>query len=262
MRPYIIWTPPWDATSGGIMVLYHFCHEMNVRGYEAYINSSIPAPYLYTPFYNRNLENPIAVYPEIIRDNPLGCNTVARWLLNNAGKLLRQDASFFPTGELFAFSHMFNDQNLPEERIMFLPIIGTDIYRDTKQPRDKVLFYVGKGWGTPREEIPGAIEIYKETGFNPQALAYLLQTGKVLYCYDNITAMTELARLCGCPVVLIPNGEYTEEKYKEHEMGMDGLGWGKMPEPFDSDTFRERYMTLKETFYTKLDNFVRITQNV
>ena len=74
--------------------------------------------------------------------------------------------------------------------------------------------------------------------------------------------MTELARLCGCPVVLIPNGEYTEEKYKEHEMGMDGLGWGKMPEPFDSDTFRERYMTLKETFYTKLDNFVRITQNV
>jgi len=82
----------------------------------------------------------------------------------------------------------------------------------------------------------------------------------VLYCYDNITAMTELARLCGCPVVLVPNGEYTEEKYREHEMGMEGLGWGKIPEPFGSNKFMERYKNLKEVFYDKLNNFIEITQ--
>jgi hypothetical protein len=157
---------------------------------------------------------------------------------------------------------MFNSFNLPEERIMFLPIIDTKIYKDLGKERDKTLFYVGKGWKSLADWSPtvGATEINNQTGLNPYNLASLLQTAKVLYCYDNITAMTELARLCGCPVVLMPNGEYTEEQYQQHEMGMDGLGWGKVPEPFNSQKFMERYKSLKDLFYVKLDHFIAVTQ--
>jgi hypothetical protein len=264
LRPYVIWSPGWEPRSGGIRVLHHFCHELNKVGQEAYIHimdGDTTNPELNTPLWNgKSLDSPIAVYPEIAWTNYLGFNTVARWLLNNPGKI-GGPTSYPETEILFAFSHLFNDLNLPEERVMFLPIIDTGTYKDTRQVRDKVLFYVGKGRRESfLEETSGATEITNQTGFDPNNLASLLNTAKVLYCYDNITAVTDLARLCGCPVVLIPNGEYTEERYKTHELGMEGLGWGKIPDPFDSSKFMERYKNLKEVFYVKLNNFIEITQ--
>jgi len=261
MRPYVVWTPPYDRRSGGIMVMHRLCHELNERGQEAYINVDQVNTKWNTPYYGKTaLENPIVVYPEITHGNPLGYQTVVRYILNNIGKLSGPTA-YPPTDILFAFSHMFNDWGAPEERIMFLPVIDTEVYKDTGQHRDKALYYIGKG--SRRyfiDETFDAIAIDNQTGADPQNLSHLLQTATVLYCYDNITAMTELARLCGCPVVLVPNGEYSEEKYQEHEMGMEGLGWNKMPEPFDSSKFMERYKALKETFYSKLDTFIEVTQ--
>jgi hypothetical protein len=262
-RPYVIWTPGYNARSGGIMVLHNFCHELNLVGQEAYIYTmDNPArnSELNTPYMPEGLENPIVVYPEIAWTNYLNINTVVRWLLNNPGKI-SGPSSFPPNEILYAFSHMFNAFNLPEERILFLPIIDTNIYKDLRLERDKVLFYIGKGTRSSFiDETNNAIEITRETGFEPQNLVSLLNTAKVLYCYDNITAITELARLCGCPVVMIPNGDFSEEKYREHEMGMEGLGWGKMPESFDSLEFMDKYKNLKRTFYSKLERFIEVTQ--
>ena len=286
-RPYIIGTPAYDPQSGGCMVIHRFCHELNEHGQEAYVSNKTTNPAWNTPYYAAAREsdrvhdgqvtalNPsysewrdgfdvISVYPEITFGNPLGTRTVVRYLLNNAGKL-SGPKQFESSDILFAFSRMFNDFNLPEERILFLPVIDVDFFKDAGLNRNKIAYYVGKGWRNDItisiREVGAEVEITKETTTNQLNLRDILQTSKVLYCYDNITGMTELARLCGCPVVIMPNGEYTKEQYNNHEFGWNGLGWGKLPEDFDSAKFRETYLQVKEQFYDKLDRFIEITQN-
>jgi hypothetical protein len=166
---------------------------------------------------------------------------------------------------------MFNDFNLPEERVLFMPILDTDLFQDAHLPKDKITFYVGKGWRSMENDfVPKLsnedkqlpiVEITRETSKDQAHLRDIMQTSKIVYTYDNITAITEIARLCGSPVVIMPNGEYTKEQYNKHEFGWNGLGWGEPPEDFDSAKFRETYLQVKEQFYGKLDRFIEITQN-
>jgi len=281
MRPYIVKAPAYDSNSGGCMVIHRLCHELNMRGQEAYVAHRLINPDWKTPYYGDNRSGQvfeewkterdlISIHPEISFGNIFNTRTVVRYLLNNAGKL-SGPKEFDASDILFAFSHMFNDFNLPEERIMFLPILDTDVFQDGHLDRNLITFYNGKGWrgiendfisnlSEEEKKLP-IVEIVRETSKDPHNLSNILQRSKTLYCYDNITAMTEISRLCGAPVIIVPNGEYTKEQYDKHELGWNGLGWGETPRHFDSAKFREDYLQLKETFYEKLDYFIEVTQN-
>lgn len=284
MRPYLVGVPAYDPRSGGCKVIHRLAHELNARGQEAYVTHKKTNPKWNTPHYSvarnsdrlhdgligefeptyqewRDTRDAISVYPEITFGNPMGTRTVARYLLNNAGKI-SGPRNYESSDLIFPFSRMFNDFNLPELRIMFLPVLNTNIFKDEHRERTHVSFYQGKTYQKSHyEETKNAIQIHRETSDNQYELSAILQTSTVLYCFDNITGMTEIARLCGCPVVIIPNGEYTKEQYDKHEMGWDGLGWGEIPPPFDSAKFMERYKELYQIFLQKLDNFIEITQN-
>lgn len=282
-RPYVVGTPPYEPLSGGCRVIHKLVHELNVRGQTAFAGGTATNPEWDTPYFGVNKkynipydiwkssEDAIAVYPEITFGNPFETRTVVRYLLNNAGKL-SGPKHFDSSDILFAFSHMFNEFNLPEERIMFMPVIDTAIFNDPGYERNSIVFYVGKGWRQGNESFvqdsvrtlgsPLPIyEISKETARDQAHLASILQRAEVFYTYDNITAMTEIARLCGARTVIIPNGEYTKEQYSQHELGWYGLGWGEIPAPFDSQVFKQKYDNLREVFYQKLDGFIEVTQN-
>lgn len=93
-----------------------------------------------------------------------------------------------------------------------------------------------------------------------QALADLLNECEVLYCYDPVTAMTEIARLCGCRVVIV-NPLYSKEQFSVYEPGMNGISWGKDEEiVLDAERFFYHYMDMKKIFETRLENFIESTQ--
>jgi O-antigen biosynthesis protein len=255
-RPYLVAAPPFDPSNGGAMVLHKFAQALEEAGQDVYLIESNNPSYTYTNV--PKLENSIGVYPEITWGNPLNTKTVIRWILNTPGKI-RGPLEYPETDILFSFSELFNVFNLPKDRILFFPILDTELFKDEKQPRTEVTFYVGKGWRSSfLSETAQAKEISKYE--NQTGLKDILNKSKIMYCYDNITAMTEIARLCGSPVIIIPNGEFTKEQYNNHEFGWNGLGWGEMPESFDSKKFRETYLEVRETFYKKLDGFIELTQ--
>lgn len=255
---YLIWSYAYRHDSGGPKVLHRLCHELNEAGQEAYVSHEKTNPEWNTP-YHKPFEGDdwIAIYPEIVAGNPWNASRVVRWVLNNPGKLQQGDKVYDPAEIVFTFSELFNDMHVGPERLLCLPTIETDLYFDRHLIRDRVAFYVGKG--SKAFDLPGAVEITDEIRADRERLARLLNGSVLMYCFDNVTGAIDIARLCGCPVYLVPNGEYTWEQYDQW-VGWAGLGWGRIPPPFDSAVFLGDQLLLKDRFREQLETFIRVTQ--
>lgn len=230
MRPYLVWTTDYRHHAGGEKVLHRLCHELNLVGQEAYVSAAVTNPEWQTPHADPPLDGDdwIAVYPEVVSSNPFGAPHVARWVLNVPGKL-GGDTAYDPAEVVFSWSRAFLDAP-----ILHLPAIETDIYVDRHLPRRGRLYYVGKG---ARRKMRTATEITKAMRADRAKLADALNRAAVLYCFDEQTAMTQIARLCGCPVVIVPTRERLEP-----------------------DGFAAEYQALVEAFPAQLAAFIRMTQ--
>jgi O-antigen biosynthesis protein len=264
-KKYRIFAPYYNRDSGGVVVMHRLCHELNQRsGIEAYLNTPDINPEWNTPLWNFDTNEFIAIYPEIVDGNPFNAKQIVRYVLNNAGKL-GGPRSYDPEVIIFAFSELFNDFNLPPEHIMWLPVLNTDIFQDQHLPRSGIIYYDGKAAVKSFPELATAKKITRETTHNQQQLAEIFNHAELFYSFDNITGMTDIARLCGCPTIIIPNGEYTKERYLKHETGWEGLGWGVeetqlAQSTMNSQVVRERYLKLFDTFQDRLTYFIERTQ--
>ena len=86
---------------------------------------------------------------------------------------------------------------------------------------------------------------------------------EILYCFDNSTILAYEAILCGCPVVIIPDGTQTRADYESLELSTDGIAWG-LEEldrvKVDVAGLRRRYELIKQEYTEQLERFIEITQ--
>lgn len=259
-KPYVIVSPPWETTSGGVRVMYGLYGWLLAKGQVAYLN-----------------EKPvrgdfIAIYPEIEHGNPAEASTVVRYILNKPGAVdaiytdgtvKKGPTEFAPTDKIYYFSQLFGEAD--DEHYMFLPILDLHTFKDQHRKRTKVAYFVGKAIKEPNYESKfvhpkDAILIDRDFAQDQQALADLLNECEVLYCYDPVTAMTELARLCGCRIVMV-NPLYTKEEFEKYEPGMNGISWGEDKKvPLWTEAFRSHYESLRRAFEYQLDTFITETQ--
>lgn len=264
-KPYVIVSPDYDFTSGGIKVMWGLFGHLLARGHEVYMNRK--------PAYQET----IGIYPEIQNGNPANTETVVRYILNKPGVMWNgttpSPTTFDPTDKLFYFSRLFGDTD--DNHYLFLPIINLHVFKDQNKKRTNTAYFVGKGQNTALHPLD-AIQITREMAQNQQELADILNTCRTLYCYDPITAMTEVSRLCGCRVVIIPS-TYTLEEYMKYEPGMNGITWGDIwlnkdyvgrinwededeIRKLDTEAFREHYVDMIKKFDKQLDLFIELTQ--
>jgi hypothetical protein len=274
MNPYAVWFPPFDRSSGGIVVLNRLAVELQKRGQVVFTNQPIQNPkWERIPLWGSNDENAIAVLPEILFNNPFHTKTVVHYLLNLPG-VCGGPTSIPTDGICYTYSKLFNTKlGLPPERVMLIPHIDLDVFYDGKLPRHGRLVYRGKS----RQEatsLNDPLVLYPLLGGKEDfrgdegqcRLAYKLNRCEMLYCYDSVTAITEIARLCGCPVVLMPDNTWTWQEYREHEFwGSGGLGFCTIEAPLarstmNSDLMRSDYIEAEKNFQLKLTEFIKITQ--
>jgi hypothetical protein len=253
VKAYAIASPDYDYTSGGIKVMWGLFGHLLARGYEVYMNR-----------YPTHKEF-VGVYPEILHGNTMNAPVVARYVLNKPGVMgiraydqqIVPGPNKFDEREIqFYFSRIFGEA----ENYMFLPIINLDIFRNTGKKRTKTAYFVGKGTdlGLHKKD---SIEINRAVAADQQHLADILNECLVIYQYDPISAMSEIARLCGCRVVLL-NGQYSKQDYLKYEPGVNGISFGSdTKEELDANAFRDTYLGLGETFNRALDKFIEVTQN-
>lgn len=252
MRPYSVVTPNFKIDSGGIRVMWGLYGWLLAKGQIVNVNLKYPDP------------NFVAIYPEIYHGNPMGANTVVRYILQKPGMMGKGTpgtasfqpgpTQFDPEDKLFAFSRLYM-KGLPQNQYMFLPILNMHLFVNQKKPRTKKFYYVGKGINTNKHPAD-AIELPRLE--DQQKLADLMNDCVVLYIYDPVTALSEIARLCGARVVMFSPMEGFEKYY---EPGTNGISLYKDTEiKLNYTEFRKHYREMVETFSKKLDDFIELTQ--
>jgi hypothetical protein len=243
-KPYTIITPPFEITSGGIRVMWGLYGWLLSKGQIAFVNAKITGG------------ESIAIYPEIMQGNPAESTHVVRYILQKPGL-----ASFYgkpgpkefdKSDHLYYFSKMYAPNNIDDNHVMFLPILDLNLFKDKGKQRAKTCYLVGKGKNTnvhPKDSIL----INRKFANNQQALADLLNECHTMYSYDPATAMFEVARLCGCKVVLFNSEGFDLSKY---EPGLNGIN-----SELDVKAFRKHYIEMVMLFDRKIDKFIRESQS-
>ena len=279
-RAYLLWAPPFDNASGGIIALHRLAVELQKRGMTVFINTAVQNQHWGKI---RVMQNPelwgvggpwdyIAIYPEIIQGSPFNTRTVVRWLLNVPGACSPDYSSTWGANDLFyTYSRLFNTKlKLPESQILLCPHIDLDVFYDQHLPRMGRMKYRGKGQQPDDPRLSGYPLLGQKESFRGDQgqamLAEALNRCELLFIYDSATAMTELARLCGTPVVLIPDGSYTKEDYQHHEFwDCGGIGWGVEEAAIaratiNSDRMWAFYKAAEVEFQRSLTLFIDTTQ--
>ena len=267
MKPYYVAAPPFNLGSAGCVVIHRLAHELSLRGMEVYLGAAQQNPrYEKLPVADdwdatgtrcgimSPRPNTIAVYPEIYHGNPMGGSVVVRYLLNSPGRFGGPE-SFPETDILFVYSDFHNREsglNLPPERVLMIPSWNTDTFYDMRLKREGCLYYRGKG---RQPDDPEASRYLTVGRFIPGPegqiqLRETLNRCERLYCYDNATVFAEIARLCGCEVILIPDPRFK------------GDSQPKLPDTRDRGELIRAHLRLEITMHKRLDYFIEITQGV
>lgn len=251
-RFFSIMTPPFDPLSGGIKVMWSLYGWLLSKGQIAYTNATAED------------KDFCAIYPEIYPpDNPSGAKKVIRYILNRVGTMALYGTpgpmKFNPSDEIYVFSRIFDTFGVDDDHVLFLPALDLFTFYDKGKKRERTAYFVGKGLNT-NVHPENAVAIDRRVAQDQEALAELLNECECLYCYDPVTAMTEIARLSGTRVVIIPS-IYTKEEYSKYEPGLNGISWGIDESiPLDAKAFREHYIGLRDEFSRKLDLLIERTR--
>lgn len=220
MTQIIIAAPLYNESIGGAVVLHKLCHILNELGYNSSLTTTLKLSgqteyFLLNDNYNTkiateiNLEKDIIVYPEIEPGNPFGCRNVIRWILNDY-HLPEKDNTVSTWGDKdlwLYYSEEFYD-GLKEKNILFVretklnKFINYNIERTNescftyrKNHHLKNLLSIIHPLNSI--EIPHII--------SDNELINIFNKCKRFYSYDTETYLSELAALCGCESVVVPN---------------------------------------------------------
>jgi O-antigen biosynthesis protein len=250
MKPYNIFSPPYDLISGGIRVLHGLRSWLETRGQEVYMNG----------------QGGITVYPEIVHGNPLNGDKIVRYVLQKPGLMTTKGVpgptSYDPTDRVFVFSQLYNTLGVDEKHLMFLPILNTNLFKDYKRIRKGKCVFLRRPANNP---VEGFI-LTQEFCRNQNQLADYLNSVEVMYVYGPVSAMWDLARLCGCRLVILPSQDrfkQTKDQVMTYELcqNFNGLSWGfDEGKLLDSNSFRELYLGLRKKMEDKIDYFIEETQ--
>lgn len=269
-QPYIIWAPPYVHCSAGTRVLHKLGHLLNEAGEKAFIYKNKTNPKWNVPTISpreaRTMikQGAIVVYPEIVSGNPLRGSSVVRYILNNPG-LIGGDKTYAPTELLFVFSKTLLQPGMSQDRVLNIPTTDTGVFYDDSRERDiEYLVYFGKYKKKVKGYPPDRI-IYPYKPKKPEQLGELLRRCKKLISYDDYSALVFEATLCGCPVVVIPDGFRKKEDLEKGEVGLNGVAWGDSEAEMAKARVtlpkaKEVLSKLERDLGPSLRNFIEITQ--
>jgi len=246
---YIVNAPSFSEDSGGAIFLHELVNALNFLGEKAYLWPMAPIrklgrrarikhwitppafardPSLNTPLARKSDfdDATIAIYPEIVRGNPLQAKNVVRWLLYKPGA--RQSYEFT---EDEMFFRVFEKADMPEltggAPELFLWKIN-HLYRDENRPdRKGVCYALRKGSHKPRipeTETPDAIRI---DGLSHGEINDIFNRCESFYSYDEATMFSQYAAICGCLSIVIPGDHASRADWtREHDLYRYGVAYG------------------------------------
>ena len=173
----------------------------------------------------------VVILPEIYAYEPTGAKNVVRWILNipalsGTGDGYGSDDLIFLWSTAFAF-----DSKSPPAGLLFTTEWHHAHLKNRREPRKGTCHLVRKGHGKPLDKHPAdslSIDDYCDRGGIPY-LADVFNSRERFICYDHATQLSTYAAICGCEVVVIPDGVRSVDQAiaddPQHTM-LAGVAWG------------------------------------
>lgn len=236
-KDYVIYTFPCEK-SNGIRVLYLLANRLRDMGYNVYLYNDVSlanVSYAYgfkciNKITNRLRKRAIFVYPEVIVGNPLMAYKVVRYVLYypgvNGGEKKYHDSEL-----IFTYVPEF----YPGARVLTVPHLDEKLFYDDFSVRTQDCYFVHKkGKFRDAPETHGLLEINMSYPDTREKLADLLRTTRILYSYDDCSAILDEAFVCGVDVKIV-----TQE----------GI-----------ENYVSQYFEITKNFVEQINYFVKVTQ--
>ncbi len=236
----LIFTFPFDPESGGITTLYLLCKTLKERGVNTklWCHGEERSNYLCSDYYNKripiNPSNTIAIYPEVIHDNPLGMTYVIRWILGPHAPV--KGAPSWINSDYVYFFH--SDIYFNENEILSIPN-AHKIYRFLGIPFTHPAVANANASNSPAQARTGYCHLTRKAhNYGITDLSHhppnsvLIHNNinkaveefskcKFFVCYDPLTFYSIAAPICGCITILINKPNVTKKEW------IDGIAIGK-----------------------------------
>lgn len=270
-HPYYIATADYDGSQIHIRQLHQLCHELNTRGFEAFLWGARGLNgHLWTP--QLSLEQRAAHYKA-------GKKPV--WIHLALDKILRQQShwTLAYTPEI----HASDKPQLGKGRIDFaqgdkpaslslplaLPWVDSTVFRPSAtRPDGPALVYADKylkAGGSLQGQHADLVNLGAPTGAHAKAedRAGLLRSASVIYCYEA-GVITAEALLCGCPVVYIQNDRTLALPAASPWLSL-ATAWGDNPAELararsELPSYQQQHLANFHDSAAELDQFIEATQ--
>ncbi len=217
---------------------------------EINVNPLLNTPPLMKEIVDYYKNNFIAVYPDVIRGNPLNAKHVVRMLLAPRGKY-GGDAEFPETDMVYGALPSIAD------KVLRIPVSDTStFYPPPIDRRIGSCFYSHKYDSIHGRELLPITDGMTRLEGSLDELANILCKSDMCYLYELTSVITE-AGLCGCPVTLI-RSEYFNEIDPACLMG--NVKWSDGEIVKETNNFNTEYQKTVDGFWDQLREFIKETQ--
>lgn len=263
---YYIYAPTYDENSGGSVVLHRLCHLINqIDGCNAYLVPFCPErkplntlsvifidilkiikwlmvlpfeKYLFkahpswdtpvkTKFEIKDIQDSIVIYPEITYGNPLNASNVVRWFLHQPGHFTKHvcigvnEFHVKFNNAIKDFNHCFSHLSERELKVIYYPLEYYNEHGGAN--KDGCCYLVRKGKDKNKCHPETAIKI---DGLSHAQVASLFKKSKRFISYDDYTAYSIFAALCGCESVVVPADGISKEQWYPNPIDRYGIAYG------------------------------------
>jgi hypothetical protein len=249
-KTIIIFSQSFDINSGGALALHKLCHLINKLGRDCFIypyfpgaaldclneelfinnvqatednlhhykiseefNTPVLQPSSYKAIQNNN--SYIVIYPEITMGNPLKAANVVRWFLHNPG--FHTGKIYYETKEIyFRFGEETKNIDLPgsqmSSNLLTVTHFPSYLYNDinSASERSGTAYCIRKGKGKKIcHDTESSILI---DGLDHEEISLIFKRVKQFISYDTRTYYSQLAAVCGCESIVVPDEGISEDQ--------------------------------------------------
>lgn len=276
-QPYYVFAPEASSQSVSSNLLRKLCSALNALGCEAYLDAAEPSGELWTPVLTEATRvahykagrKPIVVSAAAVGANLKGLGVPVRYALEKSA--LASDANA-QSGAVPVLEYLQTWDSSQTERALFVPMLDPAALADeaSNPLTERVgIAYFNKQYlaagGQSRDFGADALDLSSEALRTEADICEALRRTRLLYAYED-SVLTDMARLCGCPVVLIPNPFTLKNRPERFHCEKEwGVAWGDTPQElaWANETvakWKKQYLHGANGWEQQLQQFVRETQ--
>ena len=196
-----------------------FIGENNIKNkakFNGYINVPLNCKRKYLPFISKDT---IVIYPEIVFGNILHSPNVVRWFLFHGNRYdkIRDTLKGNQYGDsdlFYCFRDIFNVEKYnPNYNKLYIQYYNLDTYkRHNFGPRNGICYVIRKGKN--RNDLPKNFDGIIIDNLSEKEKVEVLNNSKYCISYDTQTAYSQIAALCGCISIVVPEPGKSKADYR------------------------------------------------